>query len=146
MTRSVRFIWFVSVVFLLAQKTLTCVSSSMLPLVKFMSISQTSIFLEELITYSYRFAECKNRNNHSALILPYSFLPSRAAKKLRNAAEKVCIMWIPWSLIFTPESCIKFLHDCSFFCVLIRASWFWDIWILFMNMLKNLALNYPHVY
>ncbi|XP_061997575.1 uncharacterized protein LOC133715197 [Rosa rugosa] len=35
------------------------------------------------------FAECKNRNNHSALILPYSFLPSRAAKKLRNAAEKI---------------------------------------------------------
>ncbi|XP_004301996.1 PREDICTED: uncharacterized protein LOC101299488 isoform X2 [Fragaria vesca subsp. vesca] len=35
------------------------------------------------------FAECKNRNNRSALILPYSFLPSRAAKKLRNAADKI---------------------------------------------------------
>ncbi|XP_050364771.1 uncharacterized protein LOC126783357 [Argentina anserina] len=35
------------------------------------------------------FAECKNRNNRSSLILPYSFLPSRAAKKLRSAAEKI---------------------------------------------------------
>ncbi|XP_004290329.1 PREDICTED: uncharacterized protein LOC101307069 [Fragaria vesca subsp. vesca] len=35
------------------------------------------------------FAECKNRNNRSALILPYSFLPSMAAKKLRNAADKI---------------------------------------------------------
>ncbi|KAL6213697.1 hypothetical protein ACLB2K_013142 [Fragaria x ananassa] len=36
-----------------------------------------------------KFAECKNRNNRSALILPYSFLPSMAAKKLRNAADKI---------------------------------------------------------
>ncbi|EXC34969.1 hypothetical protein L484_014694 [Morus notabilis] len=34
------------------------------------------------------FMECKDRNNHSAIILPYSFLPSMAAPKLRIAAEK----------------------------------------------------------
>ncbi|XP_021893357.1 uncharacterized protein LOC110811243 [Carica papaya] len=35
------------------------------------------------------FMECKDRNNRSAIMLPYSFLPSMAAEKLRNAAEKV---------------------------------------------------------
>ncbi|KAK9169698.1 hypothetical protein Syun_001838 [Stephania yunnanensis] len=36
------------------------------------------------------FMECKDRKNHSALALPYSFLPAMAAKKLRDAAEQVC--------------------------------------------------------
>ncbi|XP_018806505.1 uncharacterized protein LOC108980125 [Juglans regia] len=35
------------------------------------------------------FMECKDRNNRSAIMLPYSFLPSMAAKKLRDAADKV---------------------------------------------------------
>ncbi|KAM7488761.1 hypothetical protein LguiB_026245 [Lonicera macranthoides] len=35
------------------------------------------------------FMECKDRNNHSAITLPYSFLPSMAAKELRDAAEKI---------------------------------------------------------
>ncbi|KAL3533528.1 hypothetical protein ACH5RR_007049 [Cinchona calisaya] len=35
------------------------------------------------------FMECKDRNNISAILLPYSFLPSMAAKKLRIAAEKI---------------------------------------------------------
>ncbi|KAE8668466.1 CDPK-related kinase 1 family protein [Hibiscus syriacus] len=35
------------------------------------------------------FAECKDRTNRSAIILPYSFLPSMAAKKLRIAADKI---------------------------------------------------------
>ncbi|XP_057802951.1 uncharacterized protein LOC131018244 [Salvia miltiorrhiza] len=35
------------------------------------------------------FMECKDRNNRSSIMLPYSFLPSMAAKKLRDAAEKV---------------------------------------------------------
>ncbi|KAI7990717.1 hypothetical protein LOK49_LG12G02461 [Camellia lanceoleosa] len=35
------------------------------------------------------FMECKDRNNRSAVMLPYSFLPSMAAKKLRDAAEKI---------------------------------------------------------
>ncbi|XP_075491711.1 uncharacterized protein LOC142529894 isoform X2 [Primulina tabacum] len=35
------------------------------------------------------FMECKDRNNHSSVLLPYSFLPSMAAKKLRDAAEKI---------------------------------------------------------
>ncbi|GAU47427.1 hypothetical protein TSUD_46390 [Trifolium subterraneum] len=35
------------------------------------------------------FMECKDRNNRSAIMLPYSFLPSMAAKKLRDAAEKI---------------------------------------------------------
>ncbi|KAG5051990.1 hypothetical protein JHK87_004188 [Glycine soja] len=35
------------------------------------------------------FMECKDRNNRSAIMLPYSFLPSMAAGKLRDAAEKV---------------------------------------------------------
>lgn len=35
------------------------------------------------------FMECKDRNNRSAIMLPYSFLPSSASKKLRDAAEKV---------------------------------------------------------
>lgn len=39
--------------------------------------------------------ECKDRKNRSAIILPYTFLPSMAAKKLRNAADKVCIIVNP---------------------------------------------------
>ncbi|XP_061353086.1 uncharacterized protein LOC133297875 isoform X2 [Gastrolobium bilobum] len=35
------------------------------------------------------FMECKDRNNRSAIMLPYSFLPSMAAQKLRDAAEKI---------------------------------------------------------
>ncbi|XP_065853545.1 uncharacterized protein [Euphorbia lathyris] len=35
------------------------------------------------------FMECKDRNNRSAILLPYSFLPSMAAEKLRDAAEKI---------------------------------------------------------
>ncbi|GMY19592.1 hypothetical protein FCV25MIE_14831 [Fagus crenata] len=35
------------------------------------------------------FMECKDRNNRSAIMLPYSFLPSRAAKELRDAADKI---------------------------------------------------------
>lgn len=38
------------------------------------------------------FAECKDRKNHSAIVLPYSFLPSMAAKKLRDAADKIKAM------------------------------------------------------
>lgn len=38
------------------------------------------------------FAECKERKNHSAILLPYSFLPTRAAKKLRDAANKIKTM------------------------------------------------------
>ncbi|BBG97103.1 hypothetical protein Prudu_006118 [Prunus dulcis] len=32
---------------------------------------------------------CKDRNNRSAILLPYSFLPSMAAKNLRNVADKI---------------------------------------------------------
>ncbi|CAI8600023.1 unnamed protein product [Vicia faba] len=35
------------------------------------------------------FMECKDRNNRSAIMLPYSFMPSMASKKLRDAAEKI---------------------------------------------------------
>ncbi|XP_028761502.1 uncharacterized protein LOC114720064 [Neltuma alba] len=35
------------------------------------------------------FMECKDRNNRSAIMLPYSFLPSMAAGKLREAADKI---------------------------------------------------------
>ncbi|KAI4300898.1 hypothetical protein L6164_034225 [Bauhinia variegata] len=35
------------------------------------------------------FMECKDRNNRSAIMLPYSFLPSMAAKKMRDAADKI---------------------------------------------------------
>lgn len=35
------------------------------------------------------FMECKDRNNRSAVMLPYSYLPSMAAKKLRDAAQKI---------------------------------------------------------
>ncbi|KAK7278984.1 hypothetical protein RJT34_24025 [Clitoria ternatea] len=35
------------------------------------------------------FMECKDRNNRSAIMLPYSFLPSMAAGKLRDAADKI---------------------------------------------------------
>uniref|UniRef100_A0A5B7AMB0 Uncharacterized protein n=1 Tax=Davidia involucrata TaxID=16924 RepID=A0A5B7AMB0_DAVIN len=38
------------------------------------------------------FMECKDRNNRSAIMLPYSFLPSMAAKKLRDAAEKIKVL------------------------------------------------------
>uniref|UniRef100_A0A7N0T7Y7 O-fucosyltransferase family protein n=1 Tax=Kalanchoe fedtschenkoi TaxID=63787 RepID=A0A7N0T7Y7_KALFE len=38
------------------------------------------------------FAECKDRHNPGAIMLPYSFLPSMAAKKLRNAAEKIRLL------------------------------------------------------
>nr|GMC84280.1 uncharacterized protein LOC109158676 [Ipomoea batatas] len=33
--------------------------------------------------------ECKDRKNRSAVLLPYSFLPSMATKKLQDAAEKI---------------------------------------------------------
>ncbi|KAL5546627.1 hypothetical protein UlMin_006314 [Ulmus minor] len=35
------------------------------------------------------FMECKDRNNRSGIMLPYSFLPSMVATKLRIAAEKI---------------------------------------------------------
>ncbi|KAM7270578.1 hypothetical protein ACFE04_029792 [Oxalis oulophora] len=35
------------------------------------------------------FMECKDRNNRSAIMLPYSFLPSMASSKLRDAADKI---------------------------------------------------------
>ncbi|KAB1222183.1 hypothetical protein CJ030_MR2G023446 [Morella rubra] len=35
------------------------------------------------------FMECKDRNNRRAIMLPYSFLPSMAAKKLRDTAGKI---------------------------------------------------------
>lgn len=35
------------------------------------------------------FMECKDRNNRSAVMLPYSFLPSMASKKLQDAADKI---------------------------------------------------------
>ncbi|CBI32783.3 hypothetical protein VitviT2T_012040 [Vitis vinifera] len=38
------------------------------------------------------FMECKDRNNRSAIMLPYSFLPSMAAKKLRDAAGKIKVL------------------------------------------------------
>ncbi|CAN6586246.1 unnamed protein product [Malus baccata var. baccata] len=37
----------------------------------------------------YRFMECKDRKNHSAIILPHSFLPSMVATKLRSAVDKI---------------------------------------------------------
>ncbi|GAB4851764.1 hypothetical protein Ancab_031164 [Ancistrocladus abbreviatus] len=38
------------------------------------------------------FVECKDRKNHSAIMLSHSFLPSMAAKKLRNAADRIKAM------------------------------------------------------
>ncbi|KAL4607451.1 hypothetical protein ACB092_09G175200 [Castanea dentata] len=35
------------------------------------------------------FMECKDRNNRSAIMLSYSFLPSMASKELRDAADKI---------------------------------------------------------
>ncbi|GER51910.1 dual specificity protein phosphatase, partial [Striga asiatica] len=35
------------------------------------------------------FMECKDRNNRNSILLPYSFLPSMAAKKFRDAAQKI---------------------------------------------------------
>ncbi|KAF2288467.1 hypothetical protein GH714_007724 [Hevea brasiliensis] len=35
------------------------------------------------------FMECKDRNNRSAILLSYSFLPSMVSEKLRDAAEKI---------------------------------------------------------
>lgn len=49
--------------------------------------------------------ECKDRKNHSALMLPHSFLPSMAAEKLRDAADKVCsamplVFFFQWGKVF----------------------------------------------
>ncbi|XP_021744523.1 uncharacterized protein LOC110710511 [Chenopodium quinoa] len=38
------------------------------------------------------FVECKDRLNHSSVMLPYTFLPSMAAKRFRDAADKVKAM------------------------------------------------------
>ncbi|KAJ6300652.1 hypothetical protein OIU76_021450 [Salix suchowensis] len=35
--------------------------------------------------------ECKDRNNRRAIMLPYSFLPTMASQRLRDAADKVLI-------------------------------------------------------
>ncbi|GKC38088.1 hypothetical protein Tco_1050472 [Tanacetum coccineum] len=37
------------------------------------------------------FMECKDRKNRSSVLLPHSFLPSMAAKKLRDAAQKCLV-------------------------------------------------------
>ena len=72
--------------------------------------------------------ECKDRNNRSAIMLPYSFLPSGAAKKLRYAAEKVGSIGNPVKVSF----CVLF-----FFYLLIM-KWFWQHIMYFSNILKLL--------
>ncbi|KAF8403672.1 hypothetical protein HHK36_011776 [Tetracentron sinense] len=57
-------------------------------------LNETSLYLNLLLINRTAsplswFMECKDRNNHRAVMLPYSFLPSMAARKLRNAAEKI---------------------------------------------------------
>jgi hypothetical protein len=42
-----------------------------------------------IMTNKNRFAECKDRKNRTSVRLPYSLLPTMAAKKLRDAADKV---------------------------------------------------------
>ncbi|CAI9271570.1 unnamed protein product [Lactuca saligna] len=37
----------------------------------------------------FRFMECKDRKNHTSLLLPHSFLPSMASKRLRDAAHEI---------------------------------------------------------
>lgn len=55
--------------------------------------------------------ECKDRNNRSSILLPYSFLPSMAAGKLREAAEKVhLIRCLLKSLIFSSKVLILCLE------------------------------------
>ncbi|RRT79851.1 hypothetical protein B296_00002727 [Ensete ventricosum] len=41
-----------------------------------------------------RFMECKDRTNRSSVLLPYAFLPMVAARKLRDAADKVLMLQI----------------------------------------------------
>ncbi|GAY43693.1 hypothetical protein CUMW_076440 [Citrus unshiu] len=45
------------------------------------------------------FMECKDRKNHSALMLPHSFLPSMAAEKLRDAADKIKALLVDYDSI-----------------------------------------------
>lgn len=35
------------------------------------------------------FVECKHRNNHSAVMLPYTFLPAMASRRLRDGADQI---------------------------------------------------------
>lgn len=50
--------------------------------------------------------ECKDRNNRSAIMLPYSFLPSMASKKLQDAADKVSL----WGTF------LGFISECGILC------------------------------
>lgn len=59
--------------------------------------------------------ECKDRNNRSAVMLPYKFLPSMAAENLRDAAEKVFFKKkkgiISCFLLLPITSIRRFLHS-----------------------------------
>ncbi|AQK60192.1 calcium ion binding [Zea mays] len=37
----------------------------------------------------FRFMECKDQTKHSSVMLPYTFLPTMATRKPRDAANKV---------------------------------------------------------
>lgn len=49
----------------------------------------SKLLLNRTASHLSWFMECKDRSNQTAIMLPYSFLPSMAAKKLREAAEKI---------------------------------------------------------
>ncbi|QHN94822.1 uncharacterized protein DS421_18g604360 [Arachis hypogaea] len=86
------------------------------------------------------FMECKDRNNRSAIMLPYSFLPSMAARKLRDAAEKsvptVFYGQISSLLYNTPSPFLW--RDYRFFYVSMLECF---IYVL----LKDFAADFPYV-
>ncbi|CAK9180828.1 unnamed protein product [Ilex paraguariensis] len=56
--------------------------------VKGKSLYSNILLINRTANHLSWFMECKDRNNRSAITLPYSFLPSMAARNLRDAAEK----------------------------------------------------------
>lgn len=65
--------------------------------------------------------ECKDRNNRSAITMPYSFLPQMAAKKLRDVADQVC--WV----------------EVNFFSVLMLK------FVVVVYEARNLYLSFPEL-
>ena len=86
---------------------------------------------------THRFMECKDRTNRSSILLPYSFLPSMAAKKLKDAADKV------WALVlmlnFPGYFCFRSVSRVSEFHQVLATTLIFDFdWQ--SNIVINLVL------
>jgi hypothetical protein len=80
--------------------------------------------------------ECRDRKNHSAVLLPYSFLPTMASKSLRSAAERVIescfFIWKMGSKLYIiamnrAKRNMKNINPTNIDAYL----WYFEIWVIF---------------